>query len=38
VTVGLAIAAAIAVLRFHLNSAWIVLAGGMVGFITQQVL
>lgn len=38
VTVGLVIAAAIAVLRFHLNSAWIVLAGGMVGFITQQVL
>jgi chromate transporter len=37
VTLGLAVLAAIAVFRFKINSAWIVLAGGIVGFIAQQV-
>lgn len=33
--VGLAVLSAIAVFRFKVNSAWIVLAGGLVGFISQ---
>lgn len=37
VTVGLAIVAAIAVFRYHVNSAWIVLAGGIAGFWVQTV-
>jgi chromate transporter len=36
VTVGLAAIAAIAVFRLQMNSAWIVLAGGLVGFIARQ--
>ncbi|MGF1496122.1 MAG: chromate efflux transporter [Elainellaceae cyanobacterium] len=36
-TAILAVAAAIAVFRFKVNSAWIVLAGGILGFIAQQV-
>jgi len=35
VTLGLAVLAAIAVFRFKVNSAWIVLAGGLVGFASQ---
>ncbi|MGP1385542.1 MAG: chromate transporter [Thainema sp.] len=38
VTIVLAILAAIAVFRFKVNSAWIVLAGGIVGFIAQQLI
>ncbi|MEB3312512.1 MAG: chromate efflux transporter [Cyanobacteriota bacterium] len=38
VTLGLAILAAIAVFRLNINSAWIVLAGGLAGFVTQQLL
>lgn len=38
VTIVLAVLAAIAVFRFKVNSAWMVLAGGVVGFITQQFL
>jgi chromate transporter len=38
VTIGLAVLAAIAVFRYKINSAWIVLAGGIIGFIAQQVL
>jgi chromate transporter len=34
-TVALAALAAIAVFRFKVNSAWIVLAGGLVGFVSQ---
>jgi chromate transporter len=36
VTVGLAVLGAIAVFRLQMNSAWIVLAGGLVGFIARQ--
>jgi chromate transporter len=36
VTVGLAVLGAIAVFRLQINSAWIVLAGGLVGFIARQ--
>jgi chromate transporter len=36
VTIGLAVLAAIAVFRFKVNSAWIVLAGGAAGFVAQQ--
>ncbi|MBE9079466.1 chromate efflux transporter [Romeria aff. gracilis LEGE 07310] len=35
ITVGLAVLAAIAVFRFKVNSAWIVLAGGIAGFLVQ---
>jgi len=38
VTILLAVLAAISVFRFKVNSAWIVLAGGIVGFIAQQLL
>jgi chromate transporter len=38
VTIVLAVLAAIAVFRFKINSAWIVLVGGVVGFIAQQFL
>lgn len=38
VTIVLAVLAAIAVFRFKINSAWIVLAGGIIGFIAQQLL
>lgn len=38
VTMVLAVLAAIAVFRFKVNSAWIVLAGGVVGFIAQYLL
>lgn len=38
VTMALAGLAAIAVFRFKINSAWIVLAGGVVGFVAQQLL
>lgn len=34
-TITLAVLAAIAVFRFNVNSAWIVLVGGLVGFATQ---
>ncbi|MBE9018661.1 chromate transporter [Chroococcidiopsidales cyanobacterium LEGE 13417] len=37
VTVVLAIASAIAVFRFKINSAWLVLAGGIIGLILQLV-
>ncbi|MDV2995962.1 MAG: putative chromate transport protein [Chroococcidiopsis sp. SAG 2025] len=37
VTVVLAIASAIAVFRFKINSAWLVLAGGMIGLTLQLV-
>jgi chromate transporter len=36
VTVVLAVLGAIAVFRLQINSAWIVLAGGLVGFVAQQ--
>ena len=36
VTVGLAVLGAIAVFRLQINSAWIVLAGGLVGFVARQ--
>jgi len=36
VTIALAALAAIAILRFNVNSAWIFLAGGSAGFIAQQ--
>lgn len=35
VTVGLAVLGAIAVFRLQINSAWIVLAGGLVGLVAQ---
>jgi chromate transporter len=38
VTIVLAVLAAIAVFRFKINSAWIVLVGGIVGFVAQQLL
>jgi chromate transporter len=38
VTILLAVLGAIAVFRFKVNSAWIVLAGGIAGFIAQQLL
>ncbi|MEB3358038.1 MAG: chromate transporter [Synechococcales bacterium] len=38
VTIVLAVLAAIAVFRFKVNSAWIVLAGGIIGFVAQQVM
>jgi chromate transporter len=34
ITIGLAVLAAIAIFGFKVNSAWIVMAGGIVGFIT----
>jgi chromate transporter len=37
VTVILAIASAIAVFRFKINSAWLVLAGGIFGLVLQLV-
>jgi chromate transporter len=36
-TVGLAIASAILLLRFRTNSAWLVLGGGIVGIAAQLV-
>lgn len=36
-TIGLALLSAIAVFRFKVNSAWLVLGGALVGFITQVV-
>lgn len=38
VTIGLAMLGAIAVFRFKINSAWIVLAGGVIGFVAQQLM
>ncbi len=38
VTILLAVLGAISVFRFNVNSAWIVLAGGIVGFVAQQFL
>jgi len=38
VTMALAVLGAIAVFRFKINSAWLVLTGGLIGFIAQQFL
>jgi chromate transporter len=34
-TLGVAVASAIAVFRFQINTAWLVLAGGAIGFLFQ---
>lgn len=34
----IAIAAAVLLIRFHINSAWLVLAGGLVGFLVESLL
>ena len=38
ITVGLALVAALLLIRYKINSAWLVLGGGVLGLLAQQVL